>query len=160
MFQDPAFWVGFAFFLLVVFTLKPVVRALNVALDSRIGKIQRDLEEALRLKDEAQELLASYQRKQKESALEAQRIIDHAQSETNRIMLEAEKDLEENLNNKIQLAMRKISTYENAVLQEVRANSIDMAIKTVRHLVKNNISHEVSEELVMRAMDEMNKRLN
>ena len=160
MFHDPQFWVALAFVLFVILVYKPVGKILISTLDGRSAKIQRELDEALRLKDEAQALLTSYQRKQKEATEEAQKIIKNAESEAKRIIVEAEQNLEENLNKKIQIAMQKISTYEHAVMQEVRTNSIDVAMGTVRSLVKEKLNKEISEQLVTRAIGEMNKKLH
>ncbi len=156
----PEFWVALSFVLLVVAAFKPVGKVIINALDGRSAKIQKELDEALKLREEAQELLASYQRKQKEAAEEALKIITNAENETKRIILEAEKNLEESLNNKIQIAMQKIATYEHSVMQEVRTNSIDIAIGTVRNLIKEKINNEISEKLVTSAVNEMNKKLN
>lgn len=160
MLNDPAFWVALSFVLLVVFAFKPVGKVLCTALDSRAAKIQKELDEALHLKEEAQALLASYQRKQKESAVEAEKILANAESEAKRIVADAEKNLEETLNKKIQVAMQKIASYEHSVMQDVRLNSIDIAIGTVRNLVKEKLSKEVADSLVNRAIGEMNKKLH
>lgn len=160
MVHDPQFWVALAFVLFVAAVFKPIGKVLNGALDGRSAKIQKDLDEALRLKEEAQVLLASYQRKQKEATEEAGKIIKNAENEAKRIIIEAEKNLEESLNKKIQIAMQKISTYEHSVMQEIRINSIDLAISTVRNLVKEKLSKEVSEQLVTRAISEMDKKLH
>ncbi len=160
MFQNPQFWVALSFVLFVIAVFKPVGKILAASLDNRSAKIQKELDEALRLREEAQELLASYQRKQKEAAEEAQKIIANAENESKRIIIEAEKHLEENLNKKIQLAMQKIASYEQSVLQEVRTNSIDVAISTVRSLIKEKLNKEIAENLVSRAVTEMNKKLH
>lgn len=160
MFHDPQFWVALSFVLFVLAVFKPIGKIMGSALDNRSAKIQKELDEALRLKEEAQALLASYQRKQKEAAEEAKNIIKHAQEEAKRITLEAENSLEENLNKKIQLAMQKIASYEHSVMQEVRTNSIDIAVSTVRNLVKEKLSKEVADGLVTRAINEMNKKLH
>lgn len=160
MFHNPQFWVALSFVIFVAAAFKPVGKIIIAALDGRANKIQKDLDEALRLKEEAQALLASYQRKQKEAVEEADRIVKNAESEAARIIDEAEKNLEENLNKKIQLAMQKIATYEQSVMQEVRMNSIDIAIGTVRKLAKERLTAEISESLVNRAINEMNKKLH
>lgn len=159
MIHDPQFWVALSFVLFVVAVFKPVGKALCSALDARSAKIQKDIDEALRLKEEAQALLASYQRKQKEASEEAQKILENARTESQRLLTEAEAKLEENLNKKIQVAMQKIANYEHSVLQEVRNNSIDLAITTVRRLIEESLNKKISDDLVSRAVTEMNRKL-
>ncbi len=160
MFHNPQFWVAVSFVIFVLAAFKPVGKIICAALDDRAAKIRKDLDEALRLKEEAQALLASYQRKQKEAVEEADRIVQNAEREATRIIAEAEKHLEDNLNKKIQIAMQKIATYEHSVMQEVRMNSIDIAIGTVRKLAKERLTAEISESLVNRAINEINKKLH
>ena len=75
-FHNPTFWVAVAvilFFVLLIY--KGVFKALGNALDNRAEKIRTELDEAKRLREEAQALLASYQRKQKEAEEQAEQII-------------------------------------------------------------------------------------
>ena len=58
-YAEPAFWVGIAFFLVVGLAFRPVVRALGAGLDARAAKIKARLDEAARLREEAQEMLAT-----------------------------------------------------------------------------------------------------
>lgn len=160
MLHDPQFWVAISFVLFVAAVFKPVGKVICASLDNRSLKIQKDLDEALRLKEEAQALLASYQRKQKEAAEEAHKILENAKTESERLLADAEKKLEENLNKKIQLAMQKIANYEHSVMQEVRNNSIDLAINTVRRLIEESLNKKISDDLVSRAVAEMNSKLH
>jgi len=159
MLQDPEFWVALSFVLFVVAVFKPVGKALGNAVDLRSTKIQKDLDEAHRLMEEAQSLLSSYQRRQREAADEALKILKDAEDEAKRMIVEAEQSLEENLNKKIQVAMQKIATYENSVIQEIRMNAIDISVKTVHTILKENLTNNNSDELVSKAIKEMNKKL-
>jgi F-type H+-transporting ATPase subunit b len=160
MFSNPQFWVGLSFVILCVAAFKPVGKILITALDQRSAKIQKELGEALRLREEAQELLLSYQQKQKEAVLEAKHILENAEAESKRIIAEAEKNLEENLNNKIQASMHRIANFENSVMMEIRANAIDVAIDAVRVLIKENLKNDTSEQLITTAIDDMKTRLH
>jgi len=159
MLQDPEFWVALSFVLFVAAILKPVGKALASALDSRSAKIQKELDGAHRLMEEAESLLSSYQSRQREATEEAKKILKNAEDEAKRIVTEAEQNLEQNLNKKIQIAMQKIATYENAVVQEIRMNAIDISIKTVHHLLKENLNGAISDELLSKAIIDMNKKL-
>ena len=74
--MDATFWVGAAFllFIAILFYFK-VPAMLPGALDDRSAKIAEDLEQARQLREEAQALLATYERKQRDALSEAEEII-------------------------------------------------------------------------------------
>ena len=76
--QDPTFWTLVAFVVFIVALFKPVKNALIGGLDSRIAQVRTEVEQAQELREEAQALLASYQRKQREAAQEAEDILNRA----------------------------------------------------------------------------------
>lgn len=160
MFHSEVFWVGVSFFLFVALVFRPVGRILVSALDKRAARIQEELNEALRLKEEAQALLASYQRKQKEVVEEAANIIAHAEEESKRIAEESAKQLEESVNKRIGMAMEKIAGYEASVLQEIRSNAVDIAVSTMRSLIAENMNKEMAEELIDDAILDVEKKLH
>jgi F-type H+-transporting ATPase subunit b len=159
MLQDPEFWVALSFVLFVFAVFKPVGKVLTSALDTRSAKIKKQLDDAHRLIEEAESLLASYKRRQNEASAEALKIVKNAEDEARRIVSQAEQNLEESLNKKIQVAMHKIATYEHAVVQEIRMNAIDLSVKTVRDILQEKLSNTASEEIVARAITQMNKKL-
>ncbi len=154
------FWVALSFVIFVAAVFKPVGKVLVTALDNRAAKIKNELGEALRLKEEAQALLASYQRRQKEAIEDAESIVAAAEAEAKRIAKDAETELENSINKKIEVAMQKIAAYEAVVIQEVKNNSIEIAINTVRTMVASNMNKEVAEGLIANAIVNMDKKLH
>jgi len=159
MFNE-AFWVGLSFVIFMALFVKFFGRMILRMLDKRAANIQDNLDEALRLKEEAQALLSSFQRQQKEIEKEAQEIVVHAEEEASHIINQAEKNLDENLNKRIEIAMSKISGYEASILQEIRSNAVDSVINTVHTLITKHMSPEMADMLVEQAMQEANKKLN
>jgi F-type H+-transporting ATPase subunit b len=160
MFHEPSFWVTASFVLLIITLYKPVGRILGEGLDGRANRVQGELDEALRLKEEAQALLASYQRKQKEALEEAEAIVAHAEAEAKRIRSSSEAELEGAINKRVDMAMQKIATYEAAILQEIRYNAVDVTGSTVRSLVQEKIGAKDAEQLVAESIQEIGKKLN
>jgi F-type H+-transporting ATPase subunit b len=146
------FWVGLSFILFVAVVYKPVGRIITNGLDNRSQRIQEELEEALRLKEEAQALLSAYERNQKEVTAQASDIISHEEKEAARITNESKKALEESLNKRVQLSMEKIAAYEDSVMQEIRNHSVDIAIDTVRSIIEEHMQADIAEELVTKAV--------
>ncbi len=154
------FWVAVSFVIFIAAVFKPVGKILVGALDGRAAKIKNELGEALRLKEEAQALLASYQRKHKEAVDDAESIVEAAEAEAKRIAKDAETELENSINKKIEVAMQKIAAYEAVVIQEVKNRSIEIAINTVRTMVASNMNKEVAEGLISKAIVDMDKKLH
>ncbi len=78
---DEKFWVGVSFLLFIALMWKPVGAFLGKALDSRSQKIKEELDRAVQLREQAQAILASYQRKHAEAVEEAEKIVEHAKSD-------------------------------------------------------------------------------
>src|SRR5246500_6074422 len=112
LFRDAEFWVLLAVVIFLVLGWKPGRRTIVGALDSRAERIRQELDAARKLRDEAQQALAAYQRQQQEGAAEAQAIITHAKEEAERIAAQSLRDLENTLNRRQQLAQERIGPGE------------------------------------------------
>ena len=98
------------------------------ALDQRQARIKAELDEARRLRDEAQALLADYQRKQREAGREAEAIIAGATAEAERMALEAKTRMEDFVTRRTKMAEAKIAQAETQALADVRAAAADAAV--------------------------------
>ena len=161
MFQDPTFWVLVAFIgfvgVLVYFKVPGMV---TKALDARAEKIQMDLEEADALLKEAQDLLASYQKKQRESSEESQAIQARAHEEANRILENGRLRLEESLQRREKLAMDRITQAEVSALAEIQALTVDIALDATHELLATNVSDDKANAMLNDAIKELPDRLN
>ena len=161
MFQDPTFWVLVAFIgfvgVLVYFKVPGMV---TKGLDARAEKIKADLEDADALLKEAQDLLASYQKKQREAADEAQEIKARAKEEGKRIVENGRAQLEESLQRREKLAMDRISQAEASALDEIRARTVDIALDATRDLLADNLSDHKANAMLDDAIKELPGRLN
>ena len=106
---DPTFWVAVAFLIFVALLLWKVRAPLIGALDSRAAKIKNDLDEAQRLREEAQALLAEYQRKQRDAISETEDMVAHAGEQAKRARQKAEEDLAAALKRREQQALDRIA---------------------------------------------------
>ena len=161
MFQDPTFWVLVAFIgfvgVLVYFKVPGMV---TKGLDARAEKIKADLEDADALLKEAQDLLASYQKKQREAADEAQEIKARAKEEGKRIVENGRAQLEDSLQRREKLAMDRISQAEASALDEIRARTVDIALDATRDLLADNLSDHKANAMLDDAIKELPGRLN
>ena len=159
--MDATFWVGAAFVLFVgiLFYLK-VPGMLTSALDERAKKISNDLDQARELREEAQVLLATYQRKQRDALKEAEEIIAHAKEEAMREAEQAEKKLEEAVARRQQAALNKIALAEAQAENEVRDTAIEIAIAAATAVVAQQVHGDRADALVDTAIQDLRRHLN
>jgi len=157
--NDPTFWTAVAFVIFVALLYRPVKKVLLSALDGRIDQIRSEVEEAQRLREEAQALLASYQRKQREAAQEAEEIVKQARSEAEIHRKETEKSMGELLKRQEALAIEKIAQAEATAVQEVREIAVDLAIAATQKILADKVTGDLSDTLVDKAITELPQKL-
>ena len=159
--MDATFWVGAAFVLFVgILVYLKVPGMLTGALDERAKKISNDLDQARELREEAQVLLATYQRKQRDALKEAEEIIAHAKEEAMREAKQAEKKLEETIARRQQAALNKIALAEAQAENEVRDTAIEIAIAAATAVVAQQVRGDRADTLVDTAIQDLRRHLN
>lgn len=159
-YASATFWVGVGFVLLVVLTSRIVYRVVTVALDDRAEKIKNQIDEAARVAEEAQELLASYERKQKEAAEEAESIVEHARQEAARLGENAALELERSLARRRQQAMDRIAQAEASAIAHVRDHAIDVAMAATERLLSQKLKGKSADALIDAAIEDLPKNLH
>jgi F-type H+-transporting ATPase subunit b len=135
IFHEPEFWVLAAFVILLVLLWKPLKPLLIGALDTRAEGIREELETANRLRQEAEEALESYRRRQQEAAAEAAAIAAQGRADAERLSAQAARDLEDTLRRRRQLAAERVAQEQQKAIAEVRAAAINIAIAAARRVV-------------------------
>ena len=159
--MDATFWVGAAFVLFVgILVYLKVPGMLTGALDERAKKISDELDQARELREEAQVLLATYQRKQRDALKEAEEIIAHAKEEAMREAEQAEKKLEEAVARRQQAALNKIALAEAQAEYEVRNTAIEIAIAAATAVVAQQVRGDRADALVDTAIQDLRRHLN
>lgn len=161
MFQDPTFWVATAFvaFVLVMVYLK-VPGSVAAQLDKRADKIKADLDEAEALLKEAQDLLAAYQKKQRDAAKEAQAIADHAKEEAARMLEQGREQMTGTLARRLQLAKDRIAQAETAAIEDVRVRTVDIAMDATQAVLAKGLVAAKSNSLIDDAIKELPSKLH
>ena len=160
-FERPETWVAVAFFLFVGLLLYyGVPRLVTKALDDRADAIRRELDEARRLREEAQNLLADYQRKAREVEQEAQAIIDHAKREAEALATETRQSLKESVARRARQAEDKIARAEAQALGEVRSAAVDTAIATAEKILRARTTGATGDRLVAESIENLRGKLN
>ncbi len=160
LFADPAFWamIGLLLFFAVLIYFK-VPGSLGKQLDERAERISKELDEARKMRDEAQELLASYQRRQREAEVEAETIVEAAKKEAKRIREHAREDLEERLERRTRMAEAKIAQAEQEAAAEVKAAAADLAADAAEKLVRDKLDDKGRKTIFKTSLDALEQRL-
>lgn len=130
------------------------------ALDARADKISSELEEARRLREEAQQLLGQYQRKRKEAEQEAAAIVAAAKREADMLAAEAHKKTEDYVARRTALAEQKIGQAEREAIREVRASAVDIAVEAARALLAGKIDAKAGADLFNASLQDLKSKLN
>lgn len=158
---DNTWWafIGLVLFLVLLGYLG-VFGKIGAMLDNRAARISRELEEARRLREEAQALLAEYQKKRLAAEKEAAEIVESAKAEAARLATEAEEALKDMIERRTRATETKIAQAEQQALAEVKALAADVAVKAARQILEAKVTGPVSADLVSRGIADVKARLN
>ena len=159
--MDATFWalIALIIFLGIVAYMK-VPGMLTKNLDERADKIRNDLEEARRLREEAQELLAEYQRKRKEAEQEASDIIAAAERDAELMAKEAAEKTADFVARRTAMAEQKIAQAQAQAVADVRASAVEIAIAAAGKIVEGKVSGATADKLIKDSIAEVKARLN
>jgi len=161
MLQNAEFWVAVAFFILLgLFGYFGVHRVLISALDHRGDRIRKELDDARRLKDEAQKLVAEYRARRDSAEREAQDIVASAKAEAERIAQEAKAKMEDFVARRTKSAESKIAQAELQAVADVRAAAAEAAATAAASVMSQTVKGQVAETLVDKSINELRSRLN
>lgn len=160
-FEDPEFWVAVALLIFIGAMAYYKVHSLVAdSLDMRARQIADQLDEARRLREEAQTLLASYERKQRNAAREAEEIVSLAREEAERIAAENEAKLADLMERRTRQARERIAQTEAQAMRQVRATSADIAIDVARRLIEQTLDEGKRVEMAGKAIADLEKNIH
>lgn len=139
--------IAFLIFVGLLWYLK-VHEKIGVLLDRRADTIRAELDEAHQLREEAQSLLAGFERKQKEVAEQSEHIIAAARSEAEIALAEAKEDLKDTIARRIQAATDRIASAEQAAVRDVRDRAIAVATQAAAEVIAEKMSADKANELI------------
>jgi F-type H+-transporting ATPase subunit b len=159
--SEPDFWVGVSFILfLALLAYLKVPGMVAKALDDRAAGIQKELDEARRLREEAQTILADYERKKNEAAADAEKIIAQAKHEAESYAKEARVKMQEQIARRTRLAEQKIAQAEASAIKDVRSRAADIAIEAATAIIGSEVKGAKSASLIDESISAVRKQLN
>ena len=154
--HSPEFWVAIGFVILIgVMAWLKVGKMIGSALDARADKIKASLDEAAELREEAQHVLAEYQRKQRDAIKEMEEMLVRARDESKHFVEEAAQNLGRAMERREEMARDKIAQAEAEALQEVREIAVDVALAAARKLITDGLDEARAGQLLDAAIAEL-----
>jgi F-type H+-transporting ATPase subunit b len=163
-FLNPAeaeFWVGVGLLIflgIVIFGAK-APKKIGAALDAQSQAIQANLDEAARIRAEAEQLLQTLKAERAEAERQAKEMLAQAQAEAKRLEADARARLEESLQRRQQVAERKIATAEAQAAAEVKAAAADLAAQAAEQVLTKRLAGAKSDPLVDAAIGQLATKL-
>lgn len=161
MFYEAEFWVAVAFVLFILALVKlGAHRSVLGLLDDRGARIQAEFDEARRLREEAQALLAEYQKRRQEAEEEAKALIRSAEAEGERMQAEARAKVEEFVARRTKMAENKIAQAEAQAVGEVRSAAAEAAVAAAEKILATTVKGDVADALIGNGIRDLQSKLN
>jgi F-type H+-transporting ATPase subunit b len=151
--------LGFVLFLGLLVYLGAHRRVID-GIDKRQARIKSELDEAVRLRQEAQAVLAEFERKAREAEGEAASIVANAKAEAERLAAEAKTRMEDFVVRRTKMAETKIAQAEAQALADVRAAAADTAVAAAERILGAAAKGKVAEDLLARGIEDIKKKFN
>lgn len=145
---------------ILIMLWKGVPKAIGRALDKKIAAIRAQLDEASKLRAEAEALRAEYQAKAAAAQGEADQILAHARAEAGVILAEAKEHTAQLIQRRARMAEDKIAAAERAAIAEVRATAADAAARASAALIAERHDADSDKALIDKTIAALGQRLN
>lgn len=157
---DTAIWVAISFALFAILAFKLGRKSVVGKLDGRIQEIKDEIENAERIRVEAQELLAQYQRKQQDAEKEAKEMVKSAKAQAKVIKKSMQAELDETMERReAQLADRMKRLEENAIAQ-IQNEAADVAMAATTEMIMQALDDKTKKALTDSSVEVISKQLN
>lgn len=154
-FAEPRNWVAIAFVLFFVLFGRKLWSALVGMLDDRAVKVRAELEEAARLRREAESMLRDAEQRRAQALAEAKALIDGAKAEASRVSAAAMAEAEASAKRREQMAVDRIAAAEKAAVDEVRLTAAEIATVAARQVIAEGLSADADARLIDHAITQL-----
>ncbi|MDT7951525.1 MAG: F0F1 ATP synthase subunit B [Acetobacteraceae bacterium] len=151
-FGNPRTWIGLAFFIFYAIFGRKIWAAITGLLDSRAAKIRAELDEASRLRTEAEAMLRDAQSQREQASKDVQAMLDNARIEAANVAEAARKEAADAAKRRERMAMDRIGAAEKAAIGEVRQAAADIAARAAEQVIRDGFDAEQDSEIINRAI--------
>jgi len=160
-YADTSFWVAASTVVFVGGVLySKAHKKIGEMLDARSDEIRKQIEEAKSLRDEAEQMLTDYQRKQRDAEKEAADMIAQAESDAKILTDEAKGDIEALVERRTRAAEDKIAQAEAAAVKEVQAVAVNVAVEAATAVLADTLKGKAGKGLADSAIAEVESKLH
>ncbi len=156
--QDSNVWVALSFVIfaaLAFFKGRGIVLSL---LDQKIDAIRKDIEAAENMRVEAQELLAQYQRKNREAEKQAEKIIEHAKERVVEMKKEAQSRIKDDMKRREEQLEQRLIMMEERAISEIQNHASRLTVAATREIISNAMSQKENERLNKEVLKEISSQ--
>jgi F-type H+-transporting ATPase subunit b len=160
-FSEAETWVGVGLLIfagIVIFAAK-APKKVTAALDAQSAAIQANLDEAARIREEAQALLETLKAERVEAERHAREMLAQAQVQVELLEAESKAKLAESLARRQQMAERKIANAEAQAAAEVKAAAAEMAAQAAETMLAQRLAGAKADPLVDAAIGQIATKL-
>ncbi len=151
-FAEPRNWVLIAFVLFFVLFGRRLWQALAGILDARATTVKAELEQAARLRREAEAMLRDAEKQRVDASAEAKFLIERAKMEADRVATAAAAEAEAAAKRRERMALDRIAAAEKAAVDEVRLTAAEVATAAARQVIAEGLTDLVDARLVDHAI--------
>ena len=130
------------------------------ALDERSQRIRDELDEARRLREEAQKTFADFERRTREVGGQADEIVEHARAEAERAGEKAKQDIQVSIERRLKGADEQIAMAERDAVREVKDRAVQVAVAAAAEVMRDRISTETANGLIKDSIETVGRRLH
>ena len=151
-FADPVHWVVLSFFLFFIIFGKKLWGALAGMLDARAASVRAEIDEAARLKSEAEAMLKEAEATRAKAQADAKTLIDGAAAEATRVTEATRADAEASAKRREQMALDRIAAAQKQAIDDIRTAAAELATIAARQVIAEGLSPEASAALIDQAI--------
>jgi F-type H+-transporting ATPase subunit b len=149
------FWYFLSFVCFVVLAFQLGRKAVLAQLDARIEEIKKKIDTAESLRVEAQEMLAQYQRKQRDAFQESEQIIENAKANAERIRSKSAKEIEKAMAKREQALYTRIEQMQENAMIEIHKKAADLAVNTARIILREKLEENPDKALIEESIEKI-----
>lgn len=149
--------VAVSFVVFITTLAKPVSKAITNMLDARIGRVATQLEEAAKLRKEAEEAYSLAEQKLRESEVLSKKILKNAKDKAHELLDNVEKEVADIIARKTEISMQRIAEQEKAIQEEIQNEAVIMALQHVETALMAELSKQTQTSLISEVITQTKK---
>lgn len=157
---DTNLWLTASFLIFLFILWKMGKDAFTGMLDKKIEHIREEIQTAESLRTEAQELLAQYERKHRDSMQEAEVIVMNAKKHAEQIRKTAEAELDESIERKERQLAERLERMKQNAIDEIRQHAANLAIQATKEIIVDQMDKKVSDRLIEGSIEDIGKQVH